>query len=96
MLRDHEFFVCRHYPYLNAGHFCADSSGAGSISCLIELQTKPSAPIGHFSTCGCIVFPGQVRSLLDKRVGDAVTVVLASGLVRTAKSALSSSRIAFN
>jgi hypothetical protein len=34
--------------------------------------------------------------LLDKRVGDAVTAVLAAGLVRAVKSASSSSRIAFS
>jgi hypothetical protein len=39
---------------------------------------------------------GQVRSLLDKRVGDAVTVAAVAGVVRAAKSPSSSSRIAFS
>ena len=39
---------------------------------------------------------GQVRSLLDKRVGDGVRVGAMAGAVRAAKSLLSSSRIALN
>ena len=39
---------------------------------------------------------GQVRSLLDKRVGAAVTVVLDIGALRAVKSLSISSRIAFS
>jgi esterase/lipase superfamily enzyme len=39
---------------------------------------------------------GQVRSLLDKRIGDAVTVAVVAEAVRAAKSLSISSRIAFN
>ena len=39
---------------------------------------------------------GQVRSLLDKRVGALVTVLLAAGALRWAKSLSMSSRIAFS
>ena|SRR5690242_15733432 len=39
---------------------------------------------------------GQVRSVLDKRVGDAVTVAAAAGALRAAKSLSSSSRMAFS
>jgi hypothetical protein len=38
--------------------------------------------------------PGQVRFLLDKRVGDAVTVAFTAGAVRSAWARSSSSRIA--
>jgi hypothetical protein len=39
---------------------------------------------------------GQVRSLLDKRVGAAVTVALVTGALRAVKSLSISSRIAFS
>ena len=39
---------------------------------------------------------GQVRSLLDKRVGAWVAVLLAAGALRWAKSLSMSSRIAFS
>jgi hypothetical protein len=42
------------------------------------------------------IVDGQVRSLLDKRVGAAVTVVLDIGALRAVKSLSISSRIAFS
>jgi hypothetical protein len=42
------------------------------------------------------VIAGQVRSLLDKRVGDAVSVAVAAGAFCAANSLSTSSRIAFN
>jgi hypothetical protein len=59
-------------------------------------KASKSLPI-RANCLACSAFGGgQVRSLLDKRVGTVVTVGLTAGALRSAKSLWISSRIAFS
>jgi len=75
--------------------FAAISTSLVSVRGLEE-STIAKTPVLFPVTMLPRTMTGQVRSLLDKRVGAAVTVALVSGAVRAVKSLSISSRIALD
>ena len=71
-----------------------DSCPRATLSPCLALSTTPDTSAAKIRTTRHI--PGQVRSLLDKRVGAAVSVALVAGALRAVNCLSISSRIAFN